>query len=138
VKVYLAPSPVHGTGVFARYRLQRGSTVIEYAGPRLTAAEADAEGATAHTVFFLLRDGRTVIRGANEARFINHSCAPNVDSRERKGRVWIYALRNIAPGEELLLDYNLTIGGRVTAKLKKEYPCRCGAVGCRGTLLSVK
>ena len=44
----------------------------------------------------------------NEARFINHSCEPNCESVTRGKRIWIYALRDIQPGEELTYDYNLT------------------------------
>ncbi|MGI9134615.1 MAG: SET domain-containing protein, partial [Rhodoferax sp.] len=74
----------------------------------------------------------------NSARWINHSCAPNCEADEIKGRVFIKALRNIEAGEELSYDYGLVIDERYTAKLKAEYPCWCGTLACRGSLLAPK
>jgi uncharacterized protein len=48
---------------------------------------------------------------------------------EAKGRVWLYALRNIAAGEELVWDYNLYDDDEPA-------PCRCGSPKCRGTMYS--
>jgi hypothetical protein len=52
--------------------------------------------------------------------------------------VFIKALRDIAPGEELFYDYGLIIDEPYTKKLKAEYACWCGAPSCRGTMLSPK
>ena len=52
------------------------------------------------------------------------------------GRVFIRAARPIAAGEELFYDYGLVIDEPMTAALKKQYPCWCGAPRCRGTLLA--
>ena len=55
------------------------------------------------------------------AMFINHSCDPNCETEEKDGRVWIRAIRNIAPGEEITYDYCLYDGG------DDEAVCNCGA-----------
>ena len=44
---------------------------------------------------------------------------PNCEADEVDGRVFIKALRDIAPGEELFYDYGLVIDERYTPKLKK-------------------
>ena len=62
----------------------------------------------------------------------------NCEADEDGGRVFIKALRDITPGEELFYDYGLVIDERLTPKLKKEYPCHCGSRQCRGTLLAPK
>jgi len=54
------------------------------------------------------------------------------------GRVFIKALRTLKPGEELFYDYGLIIDERYTPKLKKQFECRCGTKGCRGTMLAPK
>ena len=41
-------------------------------------------------------------------RFINHSCAPNARLYIGQGRVEFYALRDIAPGEEITVNYGET------------------------------
>ena len=74
----------------------------------------------------------------NDARWINHACAPNCEAREEKGRVFIYALHDIKRGEELNYDYGLILEQRHTAKLKASYACRCGAPECRHTMLAPK
>ena len=60
-------------------------------------------------------------------RFTNHSCRPNARLSIRDGRVEFYALRDIASGEEITVDYGET---HHEGQLK----CRCGAPGCVGWL----
>ena len=74
----------------------------------------------------------------NEARFINHSCAPNCDAVIDDARIWIEAIRDIAPGEELAYDYAFVLEERHTPAAKRRYPCKCGARTCRGTILAKK
>jgi uncharacterized protein len=64
---------------------------------------------------------------ADPMRFTNHSCKPNARLCIRNGRVEFYALRAIASGEEITVDYGDTHHeGRLA--------CRCGAPVCRGAL----
>lgn len=71
----------------------------------------------------------------NEARFINHSCAPNCETVIENSRVFIDAIRNIKPGEELGYDYQLTWESTDDPEELALYACRCGAKKCRGTML---
>ena len=139
-------SGVHGKGVFAIAPIAAGKRVIEYTGPIITWKEAQRRhphnpDEPNHTFFFHIDDKR-VIDGLNggPAKWINHACDPNceADEDEEAGRVFIKALRDIEPGEELNYDYGLVLEGRHTAKVKKEYECRCGSADCRGTMLSPK
>jgi SET domain-containing protein len=72
-----------------------------------------------------------VIDGDGIAAFINHSCDPNCEADEIKGRVIIRAIRNIDAGEELVYDYNLYDGDVDDLAL-----CICGAKRCRGSMYS--
>lgn len=137
---------MHGKGVFSCASIPAGKRLIEYKGERISWPNALERAAKAgnpigHTYFFSLSDGR-VIDGASEgnaARFINHSCEPNCEPFEHEdGRVYIYALRDIEPGEELSYYYALIYEGRHTAAVKRAFPCRCGAATCRGTMLAPK
>jgi uncharacterized protein len=119
--------------------------LIEYAGERLTPAEADARypdaaGERHHTFLFAIDDVVVVDAAVNgnEARFINHSCEPNCDAVIDGGRIWIDALRDIEPGEELAYDYAYELAERHTSAAKRRFPCHCGAVRCRGTILAKK
>ena len=138
-------SGIHGRGVFATQAIEAGSTVIEYKGEIITwdvALERHPHDPSQpnHTFYFHLDDGH-VIDGkyqGNSARWINHSCNPNVEAEQDGNRVFLKALRNLAPGEELFFDYGLVIDARLTAALKREYACWCGAPQCRGTMLAPK
>ncbi len=136
-------SPIAGRGVFALRRLRRGMRVLEYTGERVTPAESvrrydDERDESAHVLLFTV-DRRTVIDGGvggSDARFINHSCEPNCEALNLAGRIFICTLRTIQPGEELCYDYRLARTGPRTKEVEARYPCRCGAPGCRGTLLA--
>lgn len=139
-------SRLHGNGVFAARKIPAGTQIIEYGGRRISAKEADRRHPTNpddpfHTFFFALSTGKVIDGGdgGNDARWINHSCAPNCEAQESsKGkRVYIVALRDIKRGEELLYDYGLVIDGCITKSLKQAYRCLCGAPECRGTMLAL-
>ncbi len=124
-------SAIHAAGCYTTAPIHTGSRVIEYTGHRLTKAEADtAYEESPITYLFGLGDGSMVIDGHSMAMFINHSCDANCETSEEKGRVWIKAIRNIAPGEEITYDYCLYDGG------DDEAICNCGAKTCRGTMYS--
>ena len=138
----IRPSPMQGLGAFAIYPIPEGMRLIEYAGERLTPDAADARypdvpGESHHTMLFAIDDDVVVDAAVNgnEARFINHSCAPNCDAVVDGGRIWIEALRDIDVGEELAYDYAYELKERHTPAVKKRYPCNCGASTCRGTIL---
>lgn len=138
-------SPIHGTGVFAVRRIRKGARVIEYTGERVSHAEADRryedkDAKDNHTFLFIV-DRRTVIDagvGGNAARFINHSCAPNCETVIENRRVFIYSLREIAPGEELAYDYLIQREEDDPPDVEQVFRCRCGAPACRGTMLAPK
>jgi uncharacterized protein len=138
-------SAIQGLGAFATVAIASGTRIIEYAGQRLTPAEADArypDGSDErHHTFLFAIDDDVVIDAAfdgNEARFINHSCDPNCDAVIEDGRIWIDAIRDIAPGEELAYDYAYVLKERHTPAAKRRYPCSCGSASCRGTILARK
>ncbi len=145
-RIVVKNSRVHGRGVYAARRLKAGENIIEYKGERIPWKEADRRPPSNpddpyHTFFFSLDDQKTVIDagvGGNAARWINHSCDPNCETEETDdGRVFIQAMRDIRPGEELNYDYSLTIEERLTPTLRKNYECRCGSKNCRGTMLGL-
>lgn len=125
--------------------ISKGSRLIEYVGERISHDEADdrygeEQENSPHTMLFSV-DEHTVIdatRRGNSARWINHSCAPNCEAVDDESRIFIEAIRNIHPGEELTYDYNLILEEPHTPAVKRAHACFCGAPGCRGTLLGKK
>lgn len=93
-----------GLGLFAGEPIPKGAKVIEYAGNLLS--EEDYQKSRSVYLFDIGPKG--ALDGSprwNRARYINHSCKPNCTTKTRGKRVFIYALRNIKPGEELGYDY---------------------------------
>ena len=142
-RISVRHSNIHGKGVFATTSIRKGTRIIEYKGRRISEDAADekyGDDEGTHTFLFLL-DNQIVIDAnhkGNSARWINHSCDPNCEADEQKGRMFIYARRDIKAGEELTYDYNLVIEERYTPALKRLYACGCGARKCRGTILASK
>lgn len=144
-RIQVRRSGVHGKGVFAVQPIAEGERIVEYVGEVITWKEAqrrhphDPEDPN-HTFYFHVDDKHVIDakHGGNASRWINHSCDPNCEADEDDGRVFIKALRNIEPGEELSYDYGLIIDEPYTPRLKAEYPCWCGSKNCRGTLLAPK
>lgn len=139
-------STLHGRGVFAAVDIPAGTQLMEYKGKRITPEEADDMHPVNpddpfHTFFFSLSNGKVIDGGkrGNDARWINHSCAPNCEAQENEAgsKVYVVALEDIAAGDELFYDYGLVMEGRITRKLKKQYACLCGAPTCRGTMLAL-
>lgn len=128
----IGSSAIHAAGCYTTSFISKHSPVAEYTGARIAKEEADRiYQDSPMTYLFGIGDGATVIDGFGTAMFINHSCEPNCEADEREGRVWIIALRDIAPGEELTYDYNLYDGDEDEAR------CNCGSAACRRTMYSI-
>jgi uncharacterized protein len=145
-RIQVRRSGIHGKGVFALVPIAHGETILEYTGKVITWKQARRRephnpDEPNHTFFFHIDDKHVIDGGdgGNAAKWINHACGPNCVADETDdGRVFIKALRDITPGEELNYDYGLIVDGKHTKKVKKEFACRCGTPECRGTMLAKK
>ena len=118
VRTRLAPSTIHGLGVFAAEPIARGAEVWRFtAGFDLDLEPQALEALPEHAREWLRVYGyldprlRRFVLCCDDARFINHSETPNLRpdfAREAHGVD--LALRDIAPGEELTVDYALVDG----------------------------
>ena len=135
-------SPVHGRGVFAVAPIKKGTRILEYLGDRVSHEAADKryedhDESDNHTFLFIV-DKHTVIDagvGGNDARFINHQCEGNCESVIENRRVFIDAVRDIEPGQELGYDYEIGREKDDPPNVDEIYACRCGSPQCRGTML---
>jgi SET domain-containing protein len=137
-RITVGKSDVHGRGVYATKPIAKGTRIIEYTGKRVLWQSIPEFSEDQRTFFFGLQNGKHVIDptiGGNEARWINHSCDPNCEAIEENGRIFIYALRDVRPGEELFYDYALEMDEPRTEEMEKESACHCGSSKCRGTML---
>lgn len=118
VRTRLAPSAIHGLGVFAVEPIARDTEVWRFTpGFDLDLEPKALDALPAQVREWLLVYGyldprlQRFILCCDDARFINHSAAPNLRpdfAREPHGVD--LALRDVAPGEELTVDYALVDG----------------------------
>jgi uncharacterized protein len=126
-------------GLFALQPIAAGERVIEYKG-ELTSwrhAAVRQRSKAGRTFVFGLSDGRVVdgSRGGNSVRFLNHARAPNCEAIETGDRVFIHALAPIAAGDELYIDYGLSVDGESTDDIRVRCTCHCGTSTYRRTVL---
>ncbi|MDD9964810.1 MAG: SET domain-containing protein [Myxococcales bacterium] len=89
--VFVAESPIHGRGIFARRRIRNNALIGEFQG-RPTRRDGP------HVLWISDESGLQV---ENELRFINHSEVPNAEAHGTQ----LIALRNIQPGVEITMHY---------------------------------
>jgi SET domain-containing protein len=128
--VSVRPSAIDGQGVFADEPIVPRRKIGEIRGESLSVAAARIRATRHERIMIVEVSARRAIdfsKSADPMRYTNHSCAPNARLSIRQGRVEFYALRAIAPGEEITVNYGETHHeGRLA--------CRCGAPGCVGRL----
>ena len=129
-------SQVHGRGVFAVEDLDPNERILAYAGELISWETAQArtnrsDAEASHTFFFDLGNGSVIDGGSggNATGWINHGCEPNCAAELHDDQVVIFALRTIAAGEELLLDYQLQLDdGDEPPSAQDQRPTRASAV----------
>jgi SET domain-containing protein len=138
--VEIRPSPLSGVGTFAVEFIPRGMVVHTLSGELLTEAELDArirQGTERMDDSF--RIGADAFLDLDHPSLsINHSCDPTTGVR---GNGELFALGDIAPGEEITYDYSTTVAP-LPGAAESPYPetewqmveCRCGTPRCRGTV----
>jgi uncharacterized protein len=115
-----------GLGLFATQRIKKGTKIIRYFGPLLDCKKKKDDAIENKYLFEL--NNRWTIDGSvrkNVARYINHACKPNAESdvRPRKRKVFIRAIKNIEPGDEINYDY----GTDYFKAYLKPIGCKCDA-----------
>ncbi|MCA8961865.1 MAG: SET domain-containing protein-lysine N-methyltransferase [Planctomycetes bacterium] len=92
---YVARSPIHGRGLFAKRKIRKGTLIGTYEGPRVR-----KDGM--HVLWVEDERGKWFgIDGKNQLRYLNHSRNPNAEFIGEE----LIALRTIAPDEEITFHY---------------------------------
>jgi uncharacterized protein len=127
----VAPSAVHGLGVFAARDINPGETILQIDDSRVVDDEHPLRPEYGEYDYHCdyLAGGRVVLMQLPE-RHINSSCDPNAYVRWENGKRYVIARRTIGNGEEITYDYIIDCHGG------KEWECLCGSVSCRGRIVS--
>ncbi len=120
-KIYLKETKKFGKGVFTRRAIRQGEVVAVFDGQRY---DGRFKGWTEELLTHTIQYGRSQWRDSKGiARYLNHSCDPNCGIR---GLFQVVARRDIAAGEQLTWDYEMTE--------KSDWfrlRCQCGSPKCR-------
>ncbi|CAI9101048.1 OLC1v1038282C1 [Oldenlandia corymbosa var. corymbosa] len=150
-----------GWGLRSWDPIRAGGFICEYAGEVVDASKADEIGSDSEGSFMFdatrvsepmapVSDASGELstkvpfplfisakNSGNVARFMNHSCSPNVywqpvlreNNNESFLHIAFFALYHIPPLQELTFDYGMPAAGQVSLRRKK---CFCGSRKCKG------
>uniref|UniRef100_A0A0N5A7T8 SET domain-containing protein n=1 Tax=Syphacia muris TaxID=451379 RepID=A0A0N5A7T8_9BILA len=145
-----------GYGLRCSEQIRKGQFISEYAGEVIGASEVRKRAANDNvadnyifvvkeifSVWFLDKKQITYVDArfhGNLARYINHSCSPNLDIvLVRIGsplvHIGLFAKYDIPPNEELTYDYGVFISNSCENVDKRCLrPCLCRSFNCKGYL----
>jgi SET domain-containing protein len=118
----------HGRGTFAVEPITRGQRILRFSGPFLRYKDTSVDT-------LALQIGPDLYIGASGGPddFVNHSCDPNAGMKIQGTTAELFAIRDIAPGEEIFFDYSTIID-----EDDFTMTCLCGSPGCRGKIADGK
>lgn len=107
--------PASGKGLFTKVFIPKGTYIIEYTGKVTSWKDADHEDGNNGYIYFLNRNHvinaskhkAALARYANDARGLSKvkGILNNAEYEEEKKKVFIKAVKNIEPGQEILVAY---------------------------------
>jgi SET domain-containing protein len=118
---------VGGKGVYARSAIAPGELLAVWGGDVIGYQELSSLSEADQKMTAQVEEGLYLFStrpGAGD--YINHSCDPNAGLR---GQIALVAMRSIAAGEEVTIDYAMCDGTAYD-----EFECACGAQNCRGSI----
>lgn len=124
-------SAIDGHGAFAGEAIAAGDPIGAIRGRTMSVKEARQRARGQRRIMVIELGPKLAIDASGSEdplRYTNHSCRPNASLRVSPEAVEVVALRDIAAGEEITVDYGDT---HHEGRLR----CRCGVGGaCRGQL----
>ena len=93
---YVDESGIHGRVLYAAVEIKLGDYIGEYYGPTVEENDMYVLWTEDENGVWIARDGKNILR------YLNHdSSAPHAEFHGFK----LYALRDIMPGDEVMIDY---------------------------------
>jgi SET domain-containing protein len=112
VETYIGPSRIHGTGVFAKHPIKKGTVISRFMPPmdsqfphELFLSLTPVEQAYLRNFAYRSKFTKLWVLNGDADRYMNHSSDPNTDMHP-DGTSENIALRDIEAGEELTCDYS--------------------------------
>lgn len=132
-KLSLGNSKIQGRGVFAREKILKGETLMEFGGAAISREQMESGEYRIRSIWPIGGDAFIALPLSDPTisldEYLNHSCDANTWLDDE---VTLTARRDIELGEEITLDqgtWNIE-----DAYIEGREPCSCGAETCRGML----
>lgn len=113
-----------GLGLFATQAIPKRTLIVEYSGRLIPTAKAQELERRHGSKYMFELNRRWTIDGSsrrNMGRYVNHSCDPNAEAESVRGRLMYRAVKKIAAGEEITIDY----GEEYMALYLARTGCKC-------------
>jgi hypothetical protein len=118
-----------GKAIYAGQRFAKGQEIVTFHGPVEDRSALPAELTLANDRFLQIDRDRFIGPSGDVDDLINHSCDPTAGIESSQLGVRVVALRDLAAGEEVTIDYSTT-----TLDAEWSMECYCGSRACRGTV----
>jgi hypothetical protein len=120
----IAPSSIHGLGIFSRVSFATGDLIGVLRGKVVSFYQPAGE-----QLYMVELENGYLVAGEHPAGLwrLNHSCQPNAELEVMSRSVRVLALRTIARGEEITCDYRPSFH-------EGHLRCRCGSPDCGGAI----
>lgn len=130
----IGKSKIHGLGIFSPFYIEKDTLLMEYKGEIIGKCMSDKRERlykknNIDSVYMFAISEDLIIDATltgNKARYINHSCRPNCEAIHsiRDQSIKYCTIRDILPGEELTINYNMS-------QDNNEEECKCGQPECK-------
>ncbi len=123
-----------GRGVFTKKEIKKGTIIGDYLGKVINIAEYDLDLDKYGLYLMYYSDQASIYPDVTKPgiHLFNHACQPNCWICIYRGHTLFFALRNIAPGEELTISYLLSPKDDTCNPCTHD--CKCGNKLCTGTM----
>jgi uncharacterized protein len=132
-KTYVSHTNSIGYGLFAKRKIRKGEIIATFKGGIkrvIIKNKKDSENFAGTHLMGLAKTLWLVPKKEDPLYYTNHSCSPNSGI---KGKVRLYALRNIGKDEEITFDYSTT-----EEDMFWYMQCNCGVNKCRKIIRSIQ
>ena len=125
-KVRIGHSRIHSKGLFGDEDIKKGERIHYIKGTKVRVGPEHNRNPQHMSTWYGLGRYTWINPGNTPFRFLNHSCEPNAAIA---GKKTLFALENIAKGEEITIDYSMT-----DADPQWSLDCDCKTKSCRGRI----
>ena len=119
--LYMQTVDGQGNGVFTSQRFHKGDLVLFFGGEKIL-----ADGIGDFTHYLQIAPDLYLGPSGNFDDYVNHNCDPNCAVYFDEEHVFLKAIKDIFPGEQLSLDY-----GTIQFNEPTVINCECGSKNCR-------